>query len=223
PDAASFGRGRGMQAEGKPIPTTIFIADDHTLTVNGTQSAIETLLGFDVVGTATNGIEAISQIKRLAPDCAILDLVRPGASGLEVLIEARRWSPDTKFAVVTGSASPKLLQQVIDAGASGVFLKSSSVEELCVGLRDIASGKSVVGNDAKELMKQSHNDENLSKRELEVLQSVARGLSNNGIAQRLGISPKTVDNHRTNLMRKLAVHSTATLLVRAMRDGLIDA
>lgn len=178
--------------------------------------------GFEVVGVASNGIEAISQIKRLSPDCAVLDLVMPGASGLEVLFEARRWSPATKIAIVTGSPSPKTLRQLIDAGAAGIFLKTGPVEEFRAGLRDIAAGKSVISPDADRYIAEHQAHESLSNREIEVLQSIARGLSNNGIAERLGISPKTVDNHRTNLMRKLDVHSTATLLVRAIRDGLID-
>lgn len=177
---------------------------------------------FKVVGTAANGIEAIAQIKRLSPDCAVLDLVMPGASGLEVLLEARRWSPKTKIAVVTGSPSAKTLRRLIEAGASGLFLKSGAVEELCQGLRDIVSGRMVVGAGVAHCIEQDAANESLTRRETEILQCIARGLSNNGIAEHLGISAKTVDNHRTNLMRKLEVHSTATLLVRAMRDGLIE-
>jgi DNA-binding NarL/FixJ family response regulator len=206
----------------RDIATSIVIADDHALTVDGTRSVVEAMHGFEVVGVASNGIEAISQIKRLSPDCAVLDLVMPGASGLEVLFEARRWSPATKIAIVTGSPSPKTLRQLIDAGAAGIFLKTGPVEEFRAGLRDIAAGKSVISPDADRYIAEHQAHESLSNREIEVLQSIARGLSNNGIAERLGISPKTVDNHRTNLMRKLDVHSTATLLVRAIRDGLID-
>jgi DNA-binding NarL/FixJ family response regulator len=209
-------RGRGA------IPISIVIADDHALTVGGTRSAIETMHEFKVVGTAANGIEAIAQIKRLSPDCAVLDLVMPGASGLEVLLEARRWSPKTKIAVVTGSPSAKTLRRLIEAGAAGLFLKSGAVEELCQGLRDIVSGRMVVGAGVAHCIEQDAANESLTRRETEILQCIARGLSNNGIAEHLGISAKTVDNHRTNLMRKLEVHSTATLLVRAMRDGLIE-
>ncbi|WP_127598835.1 response regulator transcription factor [Nitratireductor alexandrii] len=204
------------------IPISVIIADDHALTVGGTRSAIGALSEFEVVGTAGNGIEAISQIKRLSPDCAVLDLVMPGASGLEVLLEARRWSPKTKIAVVTGSPSAKTLRRLIGAGADGLFLKSGSVEELCQGLRDIVAGRTVVGAGVRRYIEEGAANDSLTHRETEVLQCIARGLSNNGIAEHLGISAKTVDNHRTNLMRKLEVHSTATLLVRAMRDGLIE-
>ncbi|WP_197435105.1 LuxR C-terminal-related transcriptional regulator [Nitratireductor arenosus] len=209
-------RGRGG------IPISIVIADDHALTVGGTRAAIEAMHEFKVVGTAGNGIEAIAQIKRLSPDCAVLDLVMPGASGLEVLLEARRWSPKTKIAIVTGSPSAKTLRRLIEAGAAGLFLKSGAVEELCQGLRDIVAGRTVVGAGVTHCIAQDAANDSLTRRETEVLQCIARGLSNNGIAEHLGISAKTVDNHRTNLMRKLEVHSTATLLVRAMRDGLVE-
>jgi len=215
PALATF-RGR------RRIPTTIVIADDHALTVDGTRSVIESMHGFEVAAIASNGIEAISLIKRLSPDCALLDLIMPGASGLEVLIEAHRWSPRTKIAIVTGSPSAQALRQLIDAGAAGIFLKTGPVEELAAGLRDIVAGRSIVSPDVSRYIEEHQARDNLSNREIEVLKCIARGLSNNGIAERLGISPKTVDNHRTNLMRKLEVHSTATLLVRAIRDGLID-
>ena len=204
------------------MPTTILIADDHALTAQGTRAAIETLFDFEVVDTVDNGIEAIAAIKKYRPDCALLDLVMPGASGLEVMIEAQRWSPQTRIAVITGTASAGSLLQLVERGAEGIFLKSAPVEELCDGLRDIAAGRRVVGAGAEAIIARSRIANDLSRREIEVLQCIARGLSNGGIADHLCISPKTVDSHRTNLMRKLNVNSTATLLVQAMRDELID-
>jgi DNA-binding NarL/FixJ family response regulator len=180
------------------------------------------MLGFEVVGIVANGIEAIAAIKRLKPDCAVLDISMPGASGLEVLIEARRWSPKTRIAIVTGSASAAIIRQLVERGAEGIFLKSAPIEELCEGLRDIRSGRRFMGAGSHKILDQTVGAGDLSPREIEVLQCIARGLSNIGVADRLGLSPKTVDSHRTSLMRKLSVHSTATLLVRAMRDGLID-
>ena len=138
------------------------------------------------------------------------------------MIEAQRWSPRTRIAVITGSPSAGALQQLVERGAEGIFLKSATIEELCDGLRDMASGRRVVGAGANAILAQSRDTSALSRREIEVLHCIARGLSNGGIADHLCISPKTVDSHRTNLMRKLNVNSTATLLVQAMRDGLID-
>ncbi|WP_164743062.1 response regulator transcription factor [Mesorhizobium sp. Z1-4] len=204
------------------MPVSVLIAEDHALTGLGTRAAVDAMFGFEVVESVANGIEAIAAIKRHKPDCAVLDLVMPGASGLEVLIEARRWSPQTRMVVITGSPSAAVFRQLVDNGVDGIFLKSAPIEELCQGLSEVVAGRRVIARGASVILARSDAGSGLSRREIEVLQSIARGLSNSGIADRLGISPKTVDRHRTNLMRKLKVHSTATLLVRAMRDGLID-
>ncbi|MEP3198791.1 MAG: response regulator transcription factor [Lentilitoribacter sp.] len=200
---------------------SVFVADDHELTINGICNAFDDVFDFEVIGTARNGIDAIAQIKRLSPDAAILDFIIPGATGLEIMVEAKRWSPKTKFIIVTGSPSAQIFSQITDAGADGIFLKSGPVEELLNGVRDIANGRKIIGAGTKKFLNEIKYSDELSVREIEVLQSIARGLSNKQIAEHLGISPKTVDNHRTNMMRKLNVHSTATLLVRAIKDDLI--
>lgn len=190
--------------------------------MRGTQDAIGAMFDFEIVGTAATGIAAIAAIRRLRPDCAVLDLSMPGASGLEVLIEARRWSPQTRVVIITGNASPTVLAQLVEAEPDGVFLKSGPVDEFCDGLRRIAAGNRVVGDEVARLVGAGRENPGLTGREIEVLSCIARGMSNTQIGSHLGVSAKTVDSHRTSLMRKLGVHSTATLLVRAMRDGLID-
>jgi DNA-binding NarL/FixJ family response regulator len=178
--------------------------------------------GFEVVGVAHNGIEAIMLIKKHRPDCAVLDLTMPGANGLEVLIEARRWSPQTRTAIITGNPSPAVFSQLIEAGVDGIFLKNCAPEIICKGIGDIVQGKRVFTREVMGAIKAADAGPGLTVRETEVLHGIARGLSNAQIGETLGISPKTVDSHRTTLMRKMGVHSTATLLVRALRDGLID-
>ena len=197
----------------------IVIADDHAFTVSGMVNLLDGIAGLEVVGVASNGIEAIAQIKKHQPDCAVIDLHMPGANGLETLIESQRWSPKTHYAIVTGDNSPTLFQELMDHGVDGIFLKNAPPEETCLAIEQIAHGKKVV---SKEIQKNALQKERLTARETEILHAISRGHSNNEIADILGISPKTVDSHRTSLMRKMDVHSTATLLVRAMRDGLID-
>jgi DNA-binding NarL/FixJ family response regulator len=204
------------------MPKTVVIADDHAFTVSGMRAAVAAMVDFEVVAVAANGIEAIALIKRHQPDCAILDLSMPGANGLEAMIEAKRWSPRTRFAVITGNRSDALFVQLVDAGVSGIFLKSASPDSLCDGIRRIVAGGRVIPSDIASLAGGDAGRTQLTAREIEVLQAIARGNSNVQIAGLLGISPKTVDSHRTTLMRKMDVHSTATLLVRAMREGLID-
>lgn len=204
---------------------TIILADDHTFTLAGMRNALNSVAGFTVIGTATNGIEAISLIKRLQPDCALLDLSMPGANGLETFLEAKRWSPKSRFAIVTGTASAAIFNQLLEAGVSGIFLKNAPVNEICEGIREIMTGRRVISPAARKILDHhaaASGPGGMTAREIEVLQCIARGQSNNKIADHLGVSPKTVDSHRTSLMKKFGVHSTAALLVRAMKDGLID-
>lgn len=176
----------------------------------------------DVIGIASNGIEAIAMVKATRPDCAVLDLTMPGANGLEVFLEARRWSPDTRFAVVTGNHLPGVFHELAEAGVHGIFMKNEPPDALIAGILAVARGKTQMSAAVEAALADSAAREKLTARELEILHGVARGLSNNQMAERFAISAKTIDSHRTSLMRKLGVHSTAALLVRAMRLGLID-
>lgn len=204
------------------MPKTIVIADDHAFTASGMGAALGAMAGFQVVATAANGIEAIAMIRKHRPACAVLDLSMPGANGLEVFLEARRWSPETRIAIVTGNTQPAIFAQLVEAGVEGIFLKNSPPEKICASLSRIAAGARVIAPEVSSLMGEAGQGEDLTAREIEVLHGIARGQSNREIAEVLGLSPKTVDSHRTSLMRKMAVNSTASLLVAAMRRGLID-
>lgn len=200
---------------------TIVIADDHAFAADGLTAALEKDGRCTVVGSATNGIEAIAMIKAHAPDCAVLDLAMPGANGVEVMLECRRWSPNTRIVVLTGSDSAATIRGVHKAGAEGIFVKSTAPEQICQGIYDVACGASHYGDTIQQMLEEAEQLEKLTAREREVLIGLSKGLSNQGISERLGVSPKTVDSHRTSLMRKMGVNSTAALLVKAMRDGLV--
>lgn len=171
---------------------------------------------------ASNGIEAIALVKSVRPDCAVLDLTMPGANGLETFIEARRWSPRTRFVIVTGNHLPGVFRELIEAGIDGLFMKNEAPDAICEGVLAVAAGAKRLSPAVEAAVEAVETREKLTARELEILHAVARGLSNNQMAERFAISAKTIDSHRTSLMRKLGVHSTASLLVRAMRLGLID-
>ena len=203
------------------MPVEVVIADDHELIVQGMKAALESRGDISVVGTAKNGIDAIALCKKLQPDMVLLDMSMPGATGVEVFTEVRRWSPRTRAAMLTGNPSPALFQMLEDAGVDGLFVKNSPIDEICEGILRIAGGERVISDEARAVIDDTERGEPLTGRELEVLQAIAEGLTNNGIADKLSISPKTVDNHRTSLMRKLGVRSTASLIVRAVRDGLV--
>ncbi len=202
----------------------IVLSDDHTLFLEGLAAMLtmDQKQDFSIVAKASNGIQAIAAIKTHAPDVAVIDQAMPGVSGLEVFLEARRWSPDTRFVVLTGTVRADLLHELEKAGVQGLFLKSDPLEELCSGILRVANGDRVLSSDIQRLLNDRPDTPRLSPREIEVLQAIAHGLSNPKIAETLHISPKTVDSHRTSLMAKMEVRSTATLLVAAMRAGLID-
>ncbi len=204
------------------MPVTVVIADDHDLTVRGMVGMLNAHGGFEVVATANCGMDAIVAAKVNLPDIILLDMSMPDATGLEVFAEVRRWSPNTRAAIITGNPTPALFAQLEGAGIEGLFLKNAPAEEICAGIVRIAMGERVISAGAQAAIDASANREALSPRELEVLQSIANGLTNAKIAERLSISPKTVDNHRTNLMRKLGVNSSASLIVEAVKSGLID-
>ena len=175
-----------------------------------------------VLASVTNGIEAISAIRKHRPDIAMLDYNMPGANGLEVFVEARRWSPETRFVLLTGSMQPETLARMVEAGVQGVMLKDGTEAEIVEVVQQVRDGKLVIGASARRMLDAAQKGIPLTEREFEVLQAIARGHTNSSAAAALGVSPKTVDSHRTSLMRKLGVHSTASLLLAAVRAGLLD-
>ena len=201
---------------------TVLIADDHPFIAEGMEQAVNAVDELTVVAKAFNGIEAIAGVKKFQPDCAILDLSMPGANGLEVFMEAKRWSPNTKFVIVTGISAATLFKQLYDAGIDGLFVKNAPPNIITDGLIRICNGERVISKQALKEIKAIEDNKKLSKRELDVLKALAMGKSNKDIAQSLGVSPKTVDSHRTSLLRKMNVNSTASLLVKTMKIGILD-
>ena len=200
----------------------VLIADDHGIVRGAVRLILEAIVGVEIVGEAEDGLSAIALAKRLKPDLLILDVAMPQAGGLAVLGEVRRWSPDTRVAVLTGISRGVTLAQLHASGAVGLLLKSCTPQELDHGLRCIVAGEEYVAEGVRALLGESERGAGLTMRERQVLSLAAQGKSNAEIAALLNISPKTVDNHRTNLMRKLDVHSAAGLTAVALREGLLD-
>jgi DNA-binding NarL/FixJ family response regulator len=200
----------------------VLIADDHAFVSWGLAKALGARDEVEIVATVANGIDAIVEIRKTKPDCAILDYNMPGANGLEVFLESKRWSPDTRFVLLTGTATPATIRTLAGAGVHGLCLKDDSETEIVEIVRQVCAGRTVIGATAQRLMAASGESVAVTERELAVLQALARGHSNASAADVLGISPKTVDSHRTSLMRKFAVNSTASLLLAAVRAGLLD-
>ena len=204
------------------VVKTVVIADDHPFSAEGMSRAMQAVPNVHVVGLVRNGIDAISEIKRKKPDAALLDLSMPGANGLEVFLEACRWSPSTYFAIITGRSAAPLFKKIHDSGIHGLFVKNEPPEDICAGVMKMLSAGCFISEQAQEIITNAEKNAELSKREYQVLQGLARGQTNRELADILGVSPKTIDTHRTNLLRKMRVTSTASLLVSAMRKGMID-
>ncbi|PUB18612.1 response regulator transcription factor [Yoonia sediminilitoris] len=206
---------------------TCVIADDHAIVRAGLRAALTTpgLIepgGIDVVAEAANGLEAIACLRQHRPHLLLLDVQMPFAGGTEVLLEARRWSVDTKIVVLTGISSVGKLSELIDAGVDGIFSKATENDELYATLPLILRGGRHVSQHVVDSLDSSPPAVSLTDRERQTLNLVVAGRSNKEIAETLGISAKTVDRHRTNMMQKIGVHSVAQLIAFALREGLID-
>ncbi|EOL9070460.1 nitrate/nitrite response regulator protein NarP [Cronobacter turicensis] len=209
------------------IPWHVLIVDDHPLMRRGLRQLLETDARFRVTGEASSGAEAIAQAQELAPDVILLDLNMRGLSGLDTLNMLRRDGVSARIIVLTVSDARSDVYAMIDAGADGYLLKDSEPEALLEAIRDGAAGAGVFSEQVQAylLTREPEKQRNapfalLTGRELDVLQEVARGLSNKQIAATLHISEETVKVHIRNLLRKLNVRSrvAATVLFLESRS-----
>ena len=200
---------------------TVIIADDHVLIRQGIQKIVESS-GLDVVAEASDGLQAIALVRKNLPDLLVLDIAMPYARGIEVFGEVKRWSPKTKTIVFSGMTSSGLIGELAHAGAHGIFLKHEDLNAFADAVPSILDGNRVFGPGVADMVESYEALTHLTVRERQVLSLISQGLNNRGIAERLGISTKTADHHRTNLMRKLGTHSVAELLAHAAREGLLE-
>ena len=212
-----------MPTTNTPSPLVrVLIADDHTLIVSSVKDLISQRTDIKSIDTVGDGVSAIALVKEIQPDLLILDLALPFASGIEILAEVKRWSNGTRTLVLTGMTSPSMLQSAQDAGAHGIALKSTSLEHLAKGIDLVLKGESWICDEVLAILETHENPGSLTTREAQILNMIAQGMTNAEVGTRLGISPKTVDNHRTRIMAKLGVSSRAQLLAVALKSGLLD-
>ncbi len=211
-----------------PDPTTlsVVIADDHQIVRDGLRDALERStaahdLRFHIVAEAADGLEALAAAKAHQPALMFLDIAMPLATGAEILGDIKRWSPHTRVLVFTGVLAPGLLASVMQSGADAIFAKTAPADVAVQKLPMILRGGHYIAPELAEAISQGEATPELTSRERQTLTMIVTGKSNKEMARVLNISPKTVEKHRTNLMRKLDVHSAAELLARAVRDGLI--
>ncbi|GKX51222.1 two-component system response regulator NarL [Budvicia aquatica] len=195
----------------------ILIVDDHPLMRRGVRQLLELEPTFNIVAEASNGNEAITFASQFSPDLILLDLNMKGLSGLDTLKALRNEGVDARIIVLTVSDSRNDIYALIDAGADGYLLKDSEPEQLLSKILQAANGENVFSDIIHEYLatrdEQTDPFESLTERELDVLQEVARGMSNKQIAVHLHISEETVKVHIRNMLRKLNVRSRVAATV----------
>lgn len=211
----------------------ILLADDHTILRAGLRMMLNAQPDMEVIGEAQDGKQAINATMHLQPDIVLMDITMPDMNGIEATRQIKRVAPEVKVLVLTMHENDEYVFQALRAGASGYILKEAADTELITALHVLRSGQFYLSPSAQSVIvgdylqrvhtgeeKDSYN--NLTEREKEILKLVAEGYTNNQIAERLVISPKTVDTHRTHVMDKLNLHSRAELVKYAMRRGLLE-
>jgi DNA-binding NarL/FixJ family response regulator len=214
---------------------TILIVDDHPLFREGLKSLIARNPGFEVVGEAGSGREGLKLAKELKPDLVIMDISLPDTSGVDVTRDIRSLLSQTRVIIVSMHSKIDHITEAFRAGATGYVVKESAANRLMHGLEAISRGEyfldsSVSHKVVEELIdfpiKEAKITDTaygaLSSREQQVMRLLAEGLSTKEIAEKLFISPKTVENHRSNIMHKLGLHSIIELVRYATKLGLID-
>jgi DNA-binding NarL/FixJ family response regulator len=205
----------------------VLLADDHKVVREGLQALLERE-GFEVIGKASNGKEAIELAQRFHPEIAVLDVAMPILNGIDAAREISKANPGTRSILLTMLTEDHYVLESLRAGVRGYVLKSQSAQELAQAIHEVCKGGIYLTPDASSAVVQAYLSETkpslpaLSPRERQVLQLVAEGSTTKEIAVNLGISVKTAESHRQNVMNHLGIHETAGLVRYAIREGLIQ-
>ena len=210
----------------------VLLADDHTILREGIRVLLGREADVEIVGEADDGIRAVEMAGRLQPDVVVMDISMERMGGLEATREIILTNPGVRVVILTMHDNEEYLVEALKAGASGYVLKEAAATDLAEAIRAAARGdvylypsvaRKLVRDYVKRVSDPKTVAETLTTREREVLKLVAEGYTNKEIAALLGISVKTVENHRSNMMRKLDLHDRTELARYAVRIGLVDA
>jgi DNA-binding NarL/FixJ family response regulator len=206
----------------------IFIVDDHELFRDGLKLVLSQLCPDCRISEASNGPDFLASIKNEMPDVVLMDINMPVLNGRETTIKALEICPQLKIIAVTMYGEENYYMQMIEAGVKGIILKKSGKYELEQAISEVIDGGNFFSQEIMQKMamrlnrKQSNRYDELTQRELEVLLMVCNGLGNNNIAEKLFISPKTVEVHKSNIFKKTGVKNTAQLVVFSIKKGLFE-
>lgn len=205
---------------------TILLAEDHTVVREGLRAFLATAEDLEVIGEATTGREAVALARKLRPDVVVMDVAMPKLNGCEATRQILQADAAAKVLVLSASCTDERVVQMIAAGAKGFLAKQSSGQMLLRAIREVGMGNTFFSSSIARRLAQlgapADARHRLTPREQEVLQLVAEGAPNKQIAAELGISAKTVDKHRQQLMAKLGIHDTAGLTRYAISSGAIE-
>ncbi|EKP95744.1 response regulator [Thermaerobacter subterraneus] len=232
PGGPEAGAGREVQR-----PIRVLVCDDHAILRDGIRTLLEAHPDIAVVGEAADGREAVELARRLQPDVVLLDIGMPGMNGIEATRAILKQRPETRVLILSMHDNEEYIFPILEAGAAGYVLKRSAATELVSALRAVVQGHTILHPDvaAKVVSGAARRQkgegagegaprrvDGLTERETEVLTLIAQGLTNQEIADRLFISIKTVQAHRSNIMEKLDLHDAVELTKYAIRHGLIS-
>ena len=209
----------------------LILADDHALVRAGLRMLVEAMPDVVVLGEAADGYEAIALVEKHHPQMVLMDIAMPGLNGLEATQRITKQWPDVKVVMLSMHQDDQYVRQALKMGASGYLLKDSATTELAVAVRAVLRGetylspgasKGVMADYVQRLRSDDSSEVHLTPRQREVLQLIAEGCSTKEVAQRLDLAVKTVETHRTLLMKQLDVHEVAGLVRYAVRAGIVS-
>ncbi|HUN62091.1 MAG TPA: response regulator transcription factor [Candidatus Sulfotelmatobacter sp.] len=201
----------------------VLLVDDHALVRRGFRRMLEDEPTFEVVGEASDGLEAVECAEKLRPNVIVMDCALPQINGIEASRRILAKRPDTAILMLSMHSEDTLVRQALEAGAKGYVLKNAMDLDLVSAIKNVADGKTVLDSQiSRGGTLKGERDTGLTQRELEILQHIVAGKSNKEIANELKLSVNTVSVHRANIMDALGIHKTAELVVYAIRNGLVN-
>lgn len=216
-------------------PLRLLVVDDHEVVRKGLRSVLEQQPGWQVAGEASDGREAVAKAKELKPDVTVLDISMPSLNGLEATRQMLKQDARAKVLILTMHDSDPLIQSVLNAGARGYLLKSDAGKDLVTAVEAVRRNKTFFTAKVGQMVLDGYLDKKpkpadgdappsrLTPRQREIVQLLAEGKSSKEVAVALGLSVKTAETHRANIMRRLECHSVSELVRYAIRNGIIEA
>ncbi len=210
----------------------LLLADDHALIRVGVRAMVNSMPGYEVVGEAEDGRQAVEMAQHLRPDIILLDVSMNGLSGLEALLELASAAPNARVLMLSMHAEADVVFSALEKGARGYLLKDAAVEELHLALNAIGRGQrylssAIAAPVIEQALARAHPplqsaEQSLTQRQIEILRLISRGVTTRSIAQGLGLSVKTIEAHRAQIMKRLRIHDVAGLVLYAVREGIVD-